>query len=119
MVRESRADYRLLFIFLYKHFTYSIDFSIGYSVFPSGSILFGAYQLLSVLLLATASMTAFQDTQATARRDVAIGEIPQFVCHRDKKGTFTRSITATFVISVLIMIMGLAIRRHVLAAEKG
>lgn len=115
---------------------------IGYSVFPNGSLLFGAYQLLSVALLAAASMTAFQDTQATAWRDVAIGEIPQFVCHRDKKGTFTRSVTATFVISVLIMflvggrtthaipfygvgvflpimIMGLAIRKHILAVENG
>ncbi len=115
---------------------------IGYSVFPNGSILFGAYQLLSVALLAAASMTAFQDTQATAWRDVAIGEIPQFVCHRDKKGTFTRSVTATFVISVVIMllvggrtthaipfygvgvflpimIMGMAIRRHILAVELG
>ena len=70
---------------------------IGYGVFPNGAILFSVYQLLSVLLLAAASMTAFQDTQATAWRDVAIGEIPQFVCYRDKKGTFTRSVTATFV----------------------
>jgi hypothetical protein len=90
-----------------------------------------------VLLLAAASMTAFQDTQATAWRDVAIGEIPQFVCYRDARGTFTRSVTGTFVLSVIIMllvggntthaipfygvgvflpimIMGLAIRRHIL-----
>ncbi len=111
--------------------------SIGFSLFPNGNIFFGAYQLLSVLLLAAASMTAFQDTQATAWRDVAIGEIPEFICHRDKKGTFTRSVTATFGISLLIMflvqgntsraipfygvgvflpimIMGLAIRQHIL-----
>ncbi len=117
--------------------------SIGFSVFPDSHILFGAYQLLSVLLLAAASMTAFQDTQATAWRDVAIGEIPEFICHRDKHGTFTRSVTATFGVSLLIMllvqgntsraipfygvgvflpigIMGLAIRRHILATmEEG
>ena len=111
---------------------------IGFSVFPNGNILFGAYQILSVLLLAAASMTAFQDTQATAWRDVAIGEIPEVVCYRDAKGTFTRSVTATFIISLIIMllvggntshaipfygvgvflpimIMGLAIRKHILA----
>ena len=111
---------------------------IGFSPLPNGNLLFTAYQLLSVLLLAAASMTAFQDTQATAWRDVAIGEIPQFVCYRDAKGTFTRSVTATFIIAALIMIlvggdtskaipfygvgvflpiaiMGLAIRRHILA----
>jgi len=94
-----------------------------------------------VLLLAAASMTAFQDTQATAWRDVAIGEIPQFVCYRDAKGTFTRSVTATFIVSAVIMllvggntsraipfygvgvflpimIMGLAIRKHILAVIK-
>lgn len=110
---------------------------LGFSIFSGGNILFGAYQILSVLLLAAASMTAFQDTQATAWRDVAIGEIPQFVCYRDAKGTFTRSVTATWMVSVLIMflvggsttravpfygvgvflpigIMGLAIRQHVL-----
>ncbi len=111
--------------------------SIGFSIFPNGNILFGAYQVLSVLLLAAASMTAFQDTQATEWRDVAIGEIPMFICYRDKRGTFTRSVTAAFVVSGLIMllvqgntsraipfygvgvflpigIMGLAIRRHIL-----
>ncbi|MBX3082257.1 MAG: amino acid permease [Anaerolineae bacterium] len=110
---------------------------IGFSMFPNGDILFGAYQFLSVLLLAAASMTAFQDTQATAWRDVAIGEIPEFVCYRDAKGTFTRSVTATWIVSILIMllvggdtshaipfygvgvflpigIMGLAVRRHIL-----
>jgi hypothetical protein len=112
---------------------------VGYGVFPNGTILFTVYQLLSVLLLVAASMTAFQDVQATEWRDVAIGEIPQFVCYRDKKGTFTRSVTVTFLLSALIMflvkgktthaipfygvgvflpimIMGLAIRKHILAA---
>jgi hypothetical protein len=110
---------------------------IGFSIFPNGAMLFGAYQILSVLLLVAASMTAFQDTQATAWRDVAIGEIPEFVCYRDAKGTFTRSVTATWFVSILIMflvggntshaipfygvgvflpigIMGLAVRRHLL-----
>jgi hypothetical protein len=114
---------------------------IGFSIFPNGDILFGAYQLLSVLLLAAASMTAFQDAQATEWRDVAIGEIPMFICYRDKRGTFTRSVTAAFIVSALIMllvrgdtshaipyygvgvflpigIMGLAIRKHVLATVK-
>ncbi len=114
---------------------------IGFSVFPNGDILFGAYQLLSVLLLAAASMTAFQDVQATEWRDVAIGEIPEFVCYRDPKGTFTRSVTVTFIVTVLIMllvggntthaipfygvgvflpiaIMGWAVRRHILATAK-
>lgn len=114
---------------------------IGFSIVPNGDILFGAYQFLSVLLLAAASMTALQDAQATEWRDVAIGEIPEFICYRDKRGTFTRSVTAAFGISVLIMllvrgqtthaipyygigvflpigIMGLAIRRHVLATVK-
>lgn len=111
---------------------------IGFNIYPNGDLLFGVFQILSVLLLAAASMTAFQDTQATAWRDVAIGQIPQFVCYRDAKGTFTRSVTATWVLAVAIMflvggqtthaipfygvgvflpimIMGLAIRRHILA----
>jgi hypothetical protein len=114
---------------------------IGFSLFPDGNILFGAYQFLSVLLLAAASMTAFQDTQATEWRDVAIGQIPIFVCYRDARGTFTRSVTVTFIVSALlmlvfrgntshaipfygvgvflpIMIMGLAMRRHVIATIK-
>jgi len=114
---------------------------IGFSVFPNGDLIYGAYQLLSVLLLAAASMTAFQDVQATEWRDVAIGEIPEFVCYRDPKGTFTRSVTVTFIVTVIIMlivggntthaipfygvgvflpiaIMGWAVRRHILATAK-
>ena len=110
---------------------------IGLSVFPGGNLLYWAYQLLAVLLLAGASMTAFQDTQATAWRDVAIGEIPEVIVYRDPRGTFTRSVNITFVLAVIIMllvrgqttlavpyygvgvfmpimVMGLAIRRHVL-----
>src|SRR5512141_461530 len=82
-------------------------------------------------------MTAFQDAQATEWRDVAIGEIPEVIVYRDPRGTFTRSVTITFGLAVLIMllvrgqttqaipfygvgvfmpimVMGLAIRRHIL-----
>jgi hypothetical protein len=95
-----------------------------------------------VLLLAAASMTAFQDLQATAWRDVAIGEIPEFVVYRNPSGTFTRSVTAGFVVALVIMFlvggrtssampfygvgvflpitfMGLAIRRHIKATYTG
>jgi len=41
-----------------------------------------AYQILAVGLLAAASMTAFQDLQATEWRDVAIGEIPEVIVYR-------------------------------------
>jgi hypothetical protein len=110
---------------------------IGFGQLPGGIILYWAYQILAVALLAAASMTAFQDAQATEWRDVAIGEIPEIIIFRDKRGTFTRSVTITFGIAVLIMllvhgrtdlaapfygigvflpimIMGLAIRQHVL-----
>jgi hypothetical protein len=110
---------------------------IGFGQLPGGDILFWAYQFLAVALLAAASMTAFQDAQATEWRDVAIGEIPEFVVYRDKRGTFTRSVTVAFVVSVFIMllvrgqttvaapfygvgvflpisVMGLAIRQHML-----
>ncbi len=110
---------------------------IGFGQIPGGSVLFWVYQLLAVALLAAASMTAFQDAQATEWRDVAIGEIPEVIVYRDKRGTFTRSVTITFGVSVLIMllvrgetslaapfygvgvfmpimVMGLAIRQHVL-----
>ena len=110
---------------------------IGFGELPGGIILYWAYQILAVALLAAASMTAFQDAQATEWRDVAIGEIPEAIIYRDKRGTFTRSVTITFGIAVLIMllvhgrtdlaapfygigvflpimIMGLAIRQHML-----
>lgn len=110
---------------------------IGFTQIPNGEILFWAYQILAVALLAAASMTAFQDLQATAWRDVAIGEIPEIVVYRNPQGTFTRSVTAGFILSLLIMlavggatsvavpfygvgvfmpitVMGLAIRKHVL-----
>ena len=110
---------------------------LGFTQIPGGTILFWAYQILAVAMLAAASMTAFQDAQATEWRDVAIGEIPEVIIYRDKRGTFTRSVTITFGISVLIMflvrgqttvavpfygvgvfmpitVMGLAVRQHIL-----
>ncbi len=115
---------------------------IGFGRLPGGEILFWAYQILAVGLLTAASMTAFQDLQATAWRDVAIGEIPEVVVYRNPAGTFTRSVTAGFVVSILIMflvrgkqsaavpyygigvfmpimVMGFAIRKHILQSFTG
>ena len=115
---------------------------IGFGQIPGGVILFWAYQILAVFMLAAASMTAFQDAQATEWRDVAIGEIPEAIIYRDPRGTFTRSVTITFGLSVLIMllvrgqttvaipfygvgvfmpimVMGLAVRRHVVENTTG
>ena len=87
-------------------------------------------------------MTAFQDAQATEWRDVAIGEIPEVIIYRDPRGTFTRSVTITFAVSILIMllvrgqttvavpfygvgvfmpimVMGLAVRQHLLKHYTG
>jgi hypothetical protein len=114
----------------------------GFDQIPGGQILFWAYQLLAVALLAAASMTAFQDAQATEWRDVAIGEIPEVIVYRDPRGTFTRSVTITFGVAVFIMflvrgqttvaapfygvgvfmpimVMGLAIRQHLLKNFSG
>jgi amino acid transporter len=111
--------------------------AIGFDQIPGGVILFWAYQILAVLMLSAASMTAFQDAQATEWRDVAMGEIPEAIVYRDPRGTFTRSVTITFGLSVLIMllvkgqttvaipfygvgvfmpitVMGLAVRKHIL-----
>jgi hypothetical protein len=111
-------------------------FNIQIPGIGGGAFLFWVYQFVAVVLLAMASMTAFQDLQATAWRDVAIGEIPEVVVFRNKQGTFTRSVTAGFVISLLlifvvqgrvsaavpyygigvfmpIMVMGLAVGRHI------
>jgi hypothetical protein len=93
-------------------------------------------------MLAAASMTALQDAQATEWRDVAIGEIPEIIIYRDKRGTFTRSVTITFIVAVIIMllvkgqttvaapfygvgvfmpimVMGLAVRQHFLQNYTG
>ncbi len=115
---------------------------LGFSQIPGGTTLFWVYQILAVAMLAAASMTAFQDAQATEWRDVAIGEIPEIIIYRDKRGTFTRSVTITFGISIIlmllvhgqttvavpfygvgvfmpIMVMGLAVRQHLLQHYSG
>jgi len=115
---------------------------IGFGEFPGGTILFWAYQILAVILLAAASMTAYQDLQAMAWRNVAIGEIPEIVVYRNPKGTFTRPVTAALLAAILIqflvrgnvslaipfygvgvflpiMAMGLAIRQHILKTYTG
>ncbi len=76
---------------------------IGFTQMPGGDILFWVYQFLAVALLSAASMTAFQDLQATGWRDVAIGELPEYIVYRNKQGTFTRSVTISFAVCVLIM----------------
>ncbi len=109
---------------------------IGFTQFPGGSILYWTYQILAVALLASASMTAYQDLQAMAWRNVAIGEIPEIVVYRNPVGTFTRPVTAAAIAALVIqllvrgnvslavpyygvgvflplMAMGLAIRQHI------
>jgi amino acid transporter len=101
-----------------------------------GWILYWAYQILAVALLAAASMTAYQDLQSMAWRNVAIGEIPEIVVYRNPKGTFTRPVTAAAIAAIVIqflvrgetslavpyygvgvflpiMAMGFAIRKHI------
>jgi hypothetical protein len=115
---------------------------IGLTQLPGGEILYWVYQILAVALLAAASMTAFQDLQATEWRDVAIGEIPEIIVYRDKRGTFTRSVTIAFAVVIIItvlirgntsagvpyygigvfmpiMMMGFAIRQHILKTATG
>jgi hypothetical protein len=115
---------------------------IGFGQFQGGEIFFWVYQILAVALLAAASMTALQDAQATEWRDVAIGEIPEIIVYRDPRGTFTRSVTITFCVAVFIMflvrgkttlavpyygvgvfmpimVMGLAVRKHILTHYTG
>jgi hypothetical protein len=115
---------------------------IGFDQIPGGNILYWAYQILAVGLLAAASMTAFQDLQATEWRDVAMGEIPEIIVYRDKRGTFTRSVTIAFVVVIIItfiirgntsagvpyygigvfmpiMAMGFAVRKHILEHYTG
>ncbi|MCU0488075.1 MAG: hypothetical protein MUE67_03880 [Anaerolineales bacterium] len=115
---------------------------IGFDQLPGGIILFWVYQFLAVALLAGASMTAYQDLQSMAWRNVAIGEIPEIVVYRNPKGTFTRPVTAAVIAAILIqflvrgktglavpyygvgvflpiMAMGLAIRKHILLSQTG
>jgi hypothetical protein len=110
---------------------------IGFNQLGNGGwILYWAYQILAVALLAAASMTAYQDLQSMAWRNVAIGEIPEIVVYRNPKGTFTRPVTAAAIAAIVIQFlvrgetslaipyygvgvflpifaMGLAIRRHI------
>lgn len=72
---------------------------------PSGNILYWAYQLLAVVLLSFASMTAYQDIQAMTWRNVAIGEIPETVVYRNPKGTFTRPVTAAAIATIIIQLL--------------
>jgi hypothetical protein len=115
---------------------------IGFGELQGGPIFFWVYQVLAVALLAAASMTALQDAQATEWRDVAIGEIPEVIVYRDPRGTFTRSVTITFIAAVIIMllvrgktsqavpyygvgvfmpitVMALAVRKHILQNYTG
>lgn len=116
---------------------------IGFSQLGSGGwILYWVYQILAVLLLAAASMTAYQDLQAMAWRNVAIGEIPEAVVYRNPKGTFTRPVTAAAIAAIVIqflvrgepslaipyygvgvflpiLAMGLAIRKHIRVTMTG
>ena len=115
---------------------------IGFTQIPGGTILYWSYQILAVALLASASMTAYQDLQAMAWRNVAIGEIPEVVIYRNPKGTFTRPVTAAAIAALIIMLlvrgrvslavpyygvgvflpimaMGLAIRQHILKTATG
>jgi hypothetical protein len=115
---------------------------IGFTQVPGGNILYWAYQILAVGLLAAASMTAYQDLQAMAWRNVAIGEIPEIVVYRNLKGTFTRPVSAAAIAALVIqflvrgrvsaavpyygvgvflpiMVMGLAIRKHILQNSTG
>ncbi len=115
---------------------------IGFNQLPSGLVLYWAYQILAVLMLVAASMTAFQDIQSMAWRNVAIGEIPEIVVYRNPKGTFTRPVTAAVIAAIVIQLlvrgrtgaavpyygigvflpltaMGLAIRRHILTTMTG
>jgi hypothetical protein len=107
-----------------------------------GWILYWVYQILAVALLAAASMTAYQDLQSMAWRNVAIGEIPEIVVYRNPKGTFTRPVTAAAIAAIVIqflvrgdtslavpyygvgvflpiMAMGFAIRKHILLNTTG
>ena len=79
--------------------------SIGFAQLPGGTILFWAYQVLAVILLAMASITGLQDAQATEWRDVAIGEIPEVIIYRSPNGTFTRTVSLTFVAAMIIALL--------------
>jgi hypothetical protein len=75
---------------------------IGFGQMPGGVVLYWAYQILAVAMLAAASMTAYQGLQSMIWRNVAIGEIPEVVVYRNPKGTFTRPVTAAAMAAILI-----------------
>lgn len=116
--------------------------AIGFDQIPGGTILFWVYQLLAVALLAAASMTAFQDTQATAWRDVPVMGLPEVLAEKNMGGTFVKAVHATFGLAIIIMllvrgntsvavpfygvgvfmpimVMGLAMRQHALTHYTG
>ena len=76
--------------------------SIGFNQLDGGWVLYWAYQLLAVVLLAGASLTAFQDLQAVGWRDVAAGNLPEFIAFRNSAGTFTRPVTAGLLAALLV-----------------
>ncbi len=78
--------------------------SIGFGQLDGGWVLYWAYQLLAVMLLASASLTAFQDLQAVGWRNVAAGNVPEFIAFRNAAGTFTRPVTAGLVLALLVML---------------
>ncbi len=78
---------------------------IGFSQVQGGILLYWVYQVLAVAMLAAASMTAYQDLQSMAWRNVAIGEIPEIVVYRNPKGTFTRPVTAALAAAILIQLL--------------
>jgi len=78
---------------------------IGFGQVPGGITLYWAYQILAVMMLVAASMTAFQDIQSMAWRNVAIGELPEVVVFRNRKGTFTRPVTAAVVAAMVIQFL--------------
>lgn len=78
---------------------------IGFNQITGGVVLYYAYQVLAVMLLAAASLTAYQDIQAMAWRNVAIGEIPEVVVYRNPKGTFTRPVTAALIAAIVVHLL--------------
>jgi hypothetical protein len=77
---------------------------IGFGQLPGGVVLYWAYQILAVAMLAAASMTAYQGLQSMIWRNVAIGEIPEIVVYRNPKGTFTRPVTAAAIAAIVIQL---------------
>ena len=76
--------------------------SIGFTQLDGGWLLYWAYQLLAVALLAGASLTAFQDLQAVGWRNVAAGNVPEFIAFRNAAGTFTHPVTGGLVLALLV-----------------